>query len=64
MHILLAARTLIAQRWKIDMAPNASEVLRITQSHYVYESLLASRQGNTKQFDSHWKIWKAWYNVQ
>lgn len=45
-HILLAARSLIAQLWKADKAPNVSEVLKIVQTNYVHESLLADRRGN------------------
>ena len=62
-HVLLAARTLIAQHWKADRAPNVSEVLRLTQVNYVHESLLAYRRGVRDRFDSVWKIWTDWYKV-
>lgn len=60
-HIFLVARTLIAKHWRTDKAPNVSEVLTTSQTHYVYESLLAGRSGQKEKFDNQWKIWTTWF---
>lgn len=59
-HILLAARVLIARRWKINLSPNVSEVVEVVKQNYVFESLLPYRQGNKRLFDHNWSLWHAW----
>lgn len=39
----------------------SSEVLEITQTTYIYKSLLAYKDGKRKMFDNQWKIWTDWF---
>lgn len=57
MHILLAARLLIARGWKSNKVPNLSEVVEIVRLHYKYEAMLATKQGTRKSFASIWQLW-------
>lgn len=56
-HILLAARLLLARRWKSDNATNLLEAVEIVCLHYKYKAMLATKQGTRKCFDSHWQLW-------
>ena len=59
-HILLAARLLIARKWKSNLSPNVSEVIDIVKQNFTYENLLAYKYGSKRIFDRQWQLWVLW----
>lgn len=47
MNILLAARLVVKTKWKSDLSPNVSEVIKQVDEGYRYEQIMAQRDGNT-----------------
>ena len=59
-HILLAARSLVAQKWKSNIVPQVSDVIDRVKTTFEYERLIAHKAGRGARFDKEWSKWSSW----
>lgn len=64
MHILYAARLVIAHKWKSTVSPFLGEVMRLIDDSYAYEKTLALKEGKINRFNTHWSIWECFSKIK
>lgn len=58
-HVLFAARTALASKWKSPVLPTRREITTRVNIQYQYEKILAFKKFKAPQF---MKVWQAWFH--